>query len=88
MNLKSNLKIVSVNKKKKDSQSLAFSFYITHSIMRVCSWALVAHACNLSYLEGRNQEDHSSRQAGAKKVPKTPYQKKKAIVVVHICHPS
>jgi hypothetical protein len=26
----------------------------------------VAHTCNLSYLRGREQEDHSSRPAGAK----------------------
>jgi hypothetical protein len=32
----------------------------------ICSRALVVHACNPSYLEGRNQEDLSSRTALAK----------------------
>jgi hypothetical protein len=30
------------------------------------SRALVAHACNPSYLEGRDQEDHGSKPARAK----------------------
>jgi hypothetical protein len=29
------------------------------------SRALVGHACNLSYSGGRDQEDHSSKPAGA-----------------------
>jgi hypothetical protein len=29
------------------------------------SWALVAHACNLNYSGGRDQENHGLKPAGA-----------------------
>jgi hypothetical protein len=36
----------------------------TRSLLREkTNWALVAHACNPSYSEGRDQEDHSSKPA-------------------------
>jgi hypothetical protein len=47
--------------------SSEFSFGETYLIIRVLrhGWALVAHACNPSYLGGRDQEDHGSRLAQA-----------------------
>jgi hypothetical protein len=40
------------------------------------SWVLVAHACNPSYSEGRDQEDCSSKPAWANIVPQDPISKK------------
>jgi hypothetical protein len=37
----------------------------------ICSWALVAHACNPSYSEGRDQEDRSWKPAQAQQFHKT-----------------
>jgi hypothetical protein len=48
----------------------------------------VAHTCNLSYLGGRNQEDHSSRPVWANSSQDPISTNKKLGVVVHTYHPS
>jgi hypothetical protein len=36
-----------------------------YQTQKTSSWVLVAHACNLSYSEGRDQEVHGSKPAQA-----------------------
>jgi hypothetical protein len=47
---------------------------------QVKGWVLVAHTCNFSYAEGRDQEDHGSKptQANSSRDPisKKPFTKK------------
>jgi hypothetical protein len=42
-------------------------WYFIFNLKKVSSWALVAYTCHPTNLGSRDQEDHSSRSAGAKR---------------------
>jgi hypothetical protein len=65
-----------------------YNFYVfVYQLEINYSQVLMAHACNPSYLGGRDQEDHGSRPAWAKSSQDPHLNQSKPGMMVHTGHP-